>query len=226
MNTVPGSGRLRRARRILTFLFVSLLVVRLIALQAPSVWGQSPTPPPTATPVPTPTPIPPSIFITPSSGPPKSTVTVSGSNFTGSVTITYDGASVGTGNPVGGSWSYPILVPASASGTHTIQAGTAPPASFNVTPRATLSANSGPAGTKVTVSGDGFGASQTVTLLFKDKEVPLGSSDGSGSFSTQFSVPAVPAGSYSVTVGSAPSLTFTVSSSFSVSPDRGPRGPR
>jgi hypothetical protein len=104
-------------------------------------------------------------------------VTVTGSGFVGNqtdITVTYDSTTVRTGitaDPSGG-WTANFAVPASASGSHSIDArisGTSvASASFTVTPSISLSLYSGAAGSSVTVTGSGFGASESGVAVTYD----------------------------------------------------------
>jgi hypothetical protein len=207
-------GRLFLVFTIATFL---LLVLGFAVFQAGLARAQE-TPPPTQAPDP-------SISVSPSQGSPETSVTVSGENFSPNQTvqITFDGSSVGSVSTGDGSWSQSFSVPSSPSGTYTIEAGGVT-STFTVVPEASLSSTSGSVGSQVTASGEGFGASEEITISFGDEDVASATADSNGSFSTSFDVPPIAAGSYTVSIGNASSVSFTVSSSFTVSPSSGPPG--
>ena len=171
----------------------------------------------------------PSITLTPNTGPPQTTfVQAIGANFaTSSIfSVTYDGTSVGSVNTTAGSgsWVLSFSVPISAGGNHTVQAGTTT-ATFVVTSAITVSAATGSAGSSLTITGMGFGASQTgIAITFGSTQIANVSASTVGSFNAFVTVPFVAAGVYNITVGSAPTQTFTVTSGLSISPISGPAG--
>jgi len=197
---------------VISILLLSVLGVALF--QAGLAQAQQPTPPPS-----------PSISVSPTQGPPGTSISVSGTNFpqNQSVTITFNGTSVGSASTGSGSWSQSFTVPASPSGTRTIEAGGAT-STFTVTPEASLSTTSGAVGSQITVTGEGFSASEAVTIRFGNEDAASATADSNGSFSTTFAVPAIAAGTYTVSVGSASTVSFRVTSSFTVSPTSGPPG--
>ena len=130
---------------MLRILFITLMM--LAVFPTTSVWAETHSE---------------SITISPGSGKPGITsVTVVGSNFasSSSVSITYDGSTVGTVNTGSGSWSQSFVVPKSPRGSHTVAAGTAS-GTFTVTSRTFLSLYQGKVGSQVIARGDGFAASQ------------------------------------------------------------------
>jgi hypothetical protein len=102
-----------------------------------------------------------------------------------------------------------IIIPASTAGDHTItvigdDSDIEAEAEFTVEPQITISPESGPAGTEVTIDGTGFGRRADITIYFNNEEMTITSgdndTDNDGSFSTTFSVPALGAGTYDVEV--------------------------
>ena len=190
--------------------FVLLLILPLVPVN--SVLAQTPSP---------------SISISPTSGAPTiTTITVSGSNFTAdtSVTVKFNGNIVGnasTGD--GGSWTQSFVVPKSPQGSHEVEAGDLS-ATFTVTSRTLLSTYKGKVGSQVTVTGDGYAASQSgITLSFGGEQISTVAANSLGSFTSSFIVPPRPKGDYSVVVGS--SLhNFELIAAFSISPTTGPPG--
>ena len=192
------------------FLYVSLvaLIVGLAVANLSLVWADS-------------------ISLSRSSGPPDTSVTVSGTDFTAgeSVSITFDGSQVATAQAdAEGSWSTSFIVPKSTEGSHTIQAGTAA-SSFSVTPKITSQASptSGSVGTRVRVSGEGFGTAP-LTIFMGSEQVGSVSANSNGSLSASFTAPGLGAGSYLVKVGTHSAGNFRITSTFNISPTSGKAG--
>ena len=153
------------------------------------------------------------ITVSPSNGSPGQNVTVNGSGFakSESVTVSLGNAAEGT-STVGtakvnrsGSFSLSFAVPATPGGAYTVTAngttGDSATAPFTVKPGVTLSPTNGPTGTTVTVSGGGFAANDLLTIGFGAvaNEVATATADGTGSFTASFNVASgVQAGTYNV----------------------------
>lgn len=170
------------------------------------------------------------ISVSPLQGYPGSSAKVTGTNF-GSyetdITVTYDGKPLASSISAdgGGSWSASFVVPPSPSGSHVIGAyGPATPAvavsnkNFIVTPIISISPAFGPPGTSVTVTGSGFGASETgITVIFAGNQIASGiSANTLGGWSTSIVIPASPSGPYIIgaygpatSVYAVPGVTFT-----------------
>jgi hypothetical protein len=182
----------------------------------------------------------PSITISPTSGPPGTPITVTGSNFKlgATVTIFFDlnsnglldpGESVGTVTASSsGAFSTTVPAPTLPFGSKNVRAtdgvNTASPQTFTITRAISLSPTSGPVGTSVTVSGSGF-ASGAAQVCFDSNnnnqcdaaESPVSVTvSASGTFTTTLTIPSVAAGTYNIlgdqpTGGTAEaSATFTV----------------
>ncbi|MBI4267013.1 MAG: IPT/TIG domain-containing protein [Chloroflexi bacterium] len=184
------------------------------------------------------------ISMSPLSGAPGTTVTVTGAGFGASetgVTVTYDGvAVVPAGVPVTaqGGWTATFPIPASASGAHSIQAfgsTTSTPRTiiFSVTPTVTLNRSSGAPGSSVTVTGSGFGASETGITVTYDGIIVASSisANSQGFWSTSIVIPSSPAGSHAIhaygatTIAAATSdATFVVGAGISVNQASGAPG--
>jgi len=187
----------------------------------------------------------PGISISRSSGTVGSPVTVTGSGFGASetgITVTYDGTTVALGiiaNFQGG-WNAAFVVPASASGSHAIgaygsvtTAASVPNMTFTVTPGISISRSSGAAGSSLTVTGSGFGASETGIAVTYDG-TPVAQSiiaNSQGGWSATFVVPASASSSHSIgaygsvtPVSSIPNITFTVTPGISISRSSGAAG--
>ncbi len=186
----------------------------------------------------------PGISISPITGVPGTQVTVTGSGFVGNetgITVTYDGTTtVATGITAnsGGGWSATFAVPASASGSHVIgaygsatTAASVPTTTFTVTSAISISPSSGAAGSPLTVTGSGFGASETgITVTYDGTTVALGIiATSQGAWSVAFVVPASASGPHSIDASgsvttSVPAMTFIVIPGISISPSRGAAG--
>jgi hypothetical protein len=188
----------------------------------------------------------PSLSLSLASGPPGTSVTVTGSGFAASetgITITFDGAAVGSAISANslGNWSGSFTVPASPSGTHSVSAygpvtlfGFFPGVSFTIPNRIlTINPRSGHPGTVVTVTVSGFGASEPgITITFDGSPVaPAVSADALGNWSGSFTVPASPSGSHSVSAygsytlaGSLTVVTFVVNPTITINPTNRPPG--
>jgi hypothetical protein len=145
--------------------------------------------------------------ITPTSGLVGAQVTVSGSGFGGSrnIDIYLDDVPIGVGvaiADVNGNFTGTFTIPVSSGGGHTIKAmdsdGNLAIVPLTVEPKMTVTPITGASGTKVTVSGIGFGAAKSVTITYNGEAMATISTDASGSFSGTFSLPESPAGSYTV----------------------------
>lgn len=207
----------------------------------------SPTPgPPTATPTSTATPGP-SLAFTPGSGSYGQQLTISGTGFGPSETVTIGDATepgvfayTGTTTP-GGTFVISGTVPAAPFGPHLLTAsgqtsGLQASNTFNELPLAVLAHTASKPGRPDAVSGYGYGATEPITVyLDKRGGATLGSggSDGSGSFggatAITLTVPRLSAGSYNVvTVGASSGAvytsTLTVMPALTISPASGKRG--
>lgn len=171
-------------------------------------------------------------------GPPGTTVTITGSGFSANetaISVAYDSLTVASGiqaSPQGG-WSATFTVPASASGPHNIIASgsnTSPVSlTFVVTAAITLSPTTGIPGTPVTVTGAGFGSSETgITITYDGAAAASGiRADPQGRWSTNFPVPSSASGPHRVVAtgsSASPGLTFLVTPSVTVSPTTGVPG--
>jgi hypothetical protein len=101
-------------------------------------------------------------------------------------------------------------------------------ASFTVTPVVSLSQPNGSPGFSLTVRGDGFRANQSsISISFGAAIFPAASANSQGSWTTTFTIPPSPKGTYSVRVsGSSAELEapFTVTPAVSLSGNRGTPG--
>jgi hypothetical protein len=162
-----------------------------------------------------------SIRLSPTRGPVGTPVAVSGQGFGAlkTITVTFAGTAIVTSpSPVTtdnyGSFDASFNVPAGSStssvaGAKTVVASdsSSPPnsasATFTVTPYITLNPTTGNAGTVVTVSGTGYGASRTMTIKFdattQTTSPTMVTTTAYGTFSCTFTVPTSIGGSHNVT---------------------------
>ena len=97
--------------------------------------------------------------------------------------------------------------------------------SFTVDTEVDLAGNEGAVGSSFSVSGRGFGEREVLEVRFGPEELPCGGrSNSSGVMSLSCRVPALAAGSYPVTVNGEVAGTFTIQSTFRVTPAQGPPG--
>jgi hypothetical protein len=186
------------------------------------------------------------ISLIPSAGPAGSGAAISGSGFTPSSTIalTFDGSvtTFCTADATGNISYCAFTVPAVAAGIHTVMASdgtayaasaifTVTPAIFTLTPAISLNRIAGAVGSTVLLSGSTYTPNSTLTVTFNGaarRTSGICTTDASGyllaSNNCAFTVPAVPAGYYTVTVSDGTysgSATFTVTRSVSLTPRAG-----
>jgi len=180
----------------------------------------------------------PSVKIAPEEGPVQTAVTLNGYGFTASqqIQVKFKGTIIQTttANTVG-SWNVTYTIPATPAGGYTFdieaKEGTDfwPWVSkyFEVTPKITVSADSGKVGQPVDVKGTGFASKE------KDIKITLGgklwweitSAEENGSWSTTIAVPPVERGEYEIVASGrstrardVPPVSFTVDAGISVEP--------
>ncbi|MDE1879917.1 MAG: PKD domain-containing protein [Euryarchaeota archaeon] len=163
-----------------------------------------------------------SLTATPSTGPGGTSVTFAGTGFVPNVNwwqtaISWAGGTAcQPGTDGTGSFSCGFTIPArTAIGTYTFTAvdgdGNSASATFTVQPPAlSLSPTGGPPGTAVAVSGTGFLRSSPITVTWSGGTVCTSTTDRTGSFSCDFTIPAgTAAGSYTFTAADGASNTAT-----------------
>jgi hypothetical protein len=187
----------------------------------------------------------PKITLSRSSGTPGTTVSVTGKGFAGnsySISIMFDSTSVNSGisSDSNGNFSGSFSVPSATAGNHSVtasdsQSNISPGVNFNVEVVTTLAINktSGTIGTSVTVSGGGFGPNESGIAVTIGTSQVGGSvtANASGSWSTTFSIPPMPGGSYTIDASgpttlasNVPNVSFTVTPFFSISTSSGTAG--
>ena len=177
------------------------------------------------------------ITISPATGYVGDTVTVSGSGFTASSTVTiyFDSTSVDTvtTNSSGTFSSATFTVPDSHIGSHTVKgtdtSGDSPTITFTVSPKITVSPTSGAAGDTITISGSGFAANSTVTFYLDSTVIDNASTNAYGTFgSTTLTVPGSSRGSHTIKAQDFSSnyatAPFTVAQKITISPASGVSG--
>jgi hypothetical protein len=154
----------------------------------------------------------PKITVSPTSGAVGDTVTVSGTGFDGTstVTITFDTTTVTTAatNSSGTLAAAAFTVPSTSRGSHTVkvkdEGNNYATATFSVAQNITLNPATGPSGTTVTITGNGFGASRAITVKYNALSVTTSpasvTTNSTGYFTATFTVPVGSAGTYEVLV--------------------------
>ena len=143
----------------------------------------------------------PSIEIYASHGPPSTTVTVKGTGFApneANITLTYAGQELTSSVTADaqGTFAAPVAIPSSTSGLHHLQASgpstgqaARPEQPFEVTPALTLSEPLGSIGSNLDVIGQGFESNKNLSISYDDAKAASVTTDGSGSFLAELTVP-------------------------------------
>ena len=168
------------------------------------------------------------------SGPPGTSVDVSGSGFTAlsnQITISYDNAPVLTGvaTDAEGEFRVSFVIPPSPAGLHQIKVAeplttnaTSPQRGFRVIPSAVLSGPYGHVGMNLDVIGQGFEPATTVTITYDDLTRAAIFTDDAGSFRLTFPIPESKGGEHSVNAydegGNQIQLPFLVESKSPAAP--------
>jgi len=179
------------------------------------------------------------IVVSPSSGYVGDQITVSGSGFTASssVTIYFDTTNLTTitTDAYGGFTNATFTVPESYRGSHTIKAqdtsGHYATTTLTVLPKITLTPTSGAVEDTVTISGTGFAANSGVTFEFDNVSVSAATTttNANGSFTNvTFSIPSSSRGSHTVKAedasGNYATATLTVLPKITLTPTSGASG--
>ena len=176
----------------------------------------------------------PAVALSQISGPVGTSTIVTGHGFaaSSSTSIKYDGVLKSTVvTNATGSFKMTLPIPQSTIGVHSISATDAVThtnsASFTVVTGILLNTNSGPVGTSLTVTGNGFAANSLTTIKYNGVTKATVTSSSIGGISSTFIIPPSPAGANTVLVtdsSSNVSTTFTVTPSISLSTSTGPIG--
>jgi hypothetical protein len=148
------------------------------------------------------------------------------------VRVTFDGLQVAGSITADahGSWSAQFAVPASTRGEHTVdsfgdatKSGDVSAYTVVITAELAINPASGSVGENTLLTGNGFGASQPLTITYDAKKITSSAtSDSKGSFSTSFKPPASGSGSHLVTVSddtqAMGSVSFTIESAAPQAP--------
>jgi len=170
------------------------------------------------------------ITITPTSGVGGDSITISGTGFgaSRSVTITFGNTQIGTTTTdTKGSFSSSLTIPAQVTGTYTIKASdgiNTDSKNFTISATTNISKTSGYIGESITISGTGFGASRSVTITFGNTQVATTTTDTKGSFSSSFAIPAHASGTYTIVASdgiNTDSKNFTISATTNISKTSG-----
>jgi len=185
----------------------------------------TPTPTATATPsnTPTPTPAPATATLSTTRGSVGTEIRISGSNFQANdnVVITFDNQQLSTvGASSTGTFNTPITVPAMASGTYNVKIGSTLTRTFTITSSFSVSPDTGPPGTPITVRGSGFAPNSVIDLTISGVVLSSTNSDSTGKIVTTVDIPAnTPGGAKSIGAHSASGndqTTFTVTGTLSL----------
>ncbi len=176
----------------------------------------------------------PNISLSPVRGQAGSSVTVSGTGFAVSSTVTVTFGSVGqvatTSSNSTGSFSTSFIVPSVPSGTNVVTAtdtgSNSATANFNVlVPKVTLKPSTGATGKTVTVTGTGFAPTSTITISYDGSPQTTSpgaiQSNSTGGFTGTFAVPASPVGSNTVNATDGTNFAtanYNVAPSISITP--------
>jgi hypothetical protein len=179
----------------------------------------------------------PKITVTPNTGAAGALLTVSGSGFVASSTISFfvdDTAVTGSATAgAGGNFSINnFAVPARSAGAHVLKAQdtstNSATVSITITSTMSISPTIGPAVTNITVTGKGYLASKIVIISFGGASIgTLTTTNANGSFTTSFQAPAGAAGAMQIVAGdgtNSNSATFTISGTGSIKTTKGPVG--
>jgi hypothetical protein len=168
----------------------------------------------------------------PNSGPVGSSVTVSGTATANNTFYVRFGTylvATGTTNATTGAFTASFSVPTLPRFSYYVNVSTTTDAEisfglFQITPQVGLSSGSGYVGDQITVSGNGFNSSSSISIYFDNDVIGTTTSNSDGTFaSTSFTVPASARGSHTVkgrdsSGDSSVNPTFTVNQKMSVSP--------
>ena len=157
-----------------------------------------------------------------------SSVTISGTGFAPSSTLSFsiDETVISTSastNSSGNFSNVAITIPAISGGSHTLLvkdgSGNSLTVDFTVTAAMTVSATNGSVDTNVAIIGKGFLPSSSITVLYDGSSITTTSgllaSDANGSFNTSIQIPASTTGEHLINLTDG---TNSISSKFTVSP--------
>jgi len=169
----------------------------------------------------------PEITLSDNEGTVGSTINMSGTGFAGSEIMSFfidnkNISPVATTEPSGWFTNVNLVIPPITGGSHTIKvqdsSANIVTVSYLVDPSITVGPNNGPAGTKVTVIGNGFQSisNNPISIMFNGTVMTIGQSlvaDGNGNFESTFIIPSSASGVGTIT---ADDNVDTASTNFSV----------
>ncbi|MFC2066880.1 IPT/TIG domain-containing protein [Chloroflexota bacterium] len=131
-----------------------------------------------------------------------------------------------------GEFSYRFTVPESVAGEHRITVenseGNSAEVEFEVLPSITLNRASGAPGDILTVSGNGFGYRNDVSIYFKNDEVAYAKTNEIGNFEVTLNIPKMKSGAYDVKIEdedkNSDKAKFTITAGASLDKSTGPVG--
>ena len=177
------------------------------------------------------------ITLSASSGSVGDAVTVGGTGFkaSSSVTIYFDSTSVSSATTdANGSFSNATFtVPESLAGTHNVKGKDAddesPTTVFTISANITVTPTSGSVGDTVTISGSSFANSSNITIYFDTTSVGTAYTNATGGFSNiTFTIPSTSRGDHTIKAEDASSnkatTTFTVAHKIAITPTSGAPG--
>jgi len=157
--------------------------------------------------------------VAPSSGPPGSSLNISGTGFesNSSIVIYFDGEDIGgTLSDDNGSFSINLLVPQRRCGIHKVKVTDGTNSyylDFTITAGIILTPTTGNVGTHLNVEGTGFKESLPVTITYDGNTVLTTNADLGGGFSATFKVPPSSGGEHLIKAtdgATTASATFTI----------------
>lgn len=182
----------------------------------------------------------PSITISSFSGNVGDSITINGTAFkpSSTITITWDGSDTSTTtiSSSTGTFSKTFTIPEAVYGNHNVGAhdgdnNSAPIKTFTISPKITISSSSGPVGTQITVAGNGFDGSSTITLTWDGTDTSrTTNSNTSGSFSSlSYTIPTTTGGAHNINAHdsaghTATNIVFTITPTISISSTSGHAG--
>ncbi len=182
----------------------------------------------------------PEIELSDSSGNVGDTIYVDGYGFRANATVTiyYDGVSVGTDttDSNGTFDNFTLTIPDSTKGIHKVKgkdsSGYSPEVNFTVSPEITLSSSSGAVDDTITITGTGFAETSEITIYFDGDEVDItggdNETDEDGSFECTITIPDTSRGSHTIKAededDNYDTATFTVAQKITIDPTTGSSG--
>ncbi|MGP8077725.1 MAG: beta strand repeat-containing protein [Thermoplasmata archaeon] len=178
----------------------------------------------------------PQLTVSPVAGPVGTLLEFNGSGFSpvSGVTVSWTAGSVCSATTAdSGSFQCTVSLPSATFGVHVFKAtdgsGHTANATFSVTPQLILTPSSGLVGTKVALTGSGYGSAVAVTVNWAGGTACSNTTTAAGGFACKYTIPVGTAGGvYPFTgadgTGDTAVATFTVITSLSVAPARGMAG--